>query len=48
MRSYRITRHIARILGATVASVALLGGVAAAPAHAAHGLSYTTQRAHGL
>jgi hypothetical protein len=38
MRSSRIARQIARITGGIAVSAILIGGVAAAPASAAHGV----------
>jgi hypothetical protein len=51
MRSSRIARHLARLVGGVAVSAVLIGGVAAAPASAAHGLrsaEVTTSQAHGL
>lgn len=50
MRSSRIARHITRIVGGVALSAALVGGVAAAPAWAAHGLraGSSSSQAHGL
>ena len=38
MRSSRIARHAARILGAATVSLLLVGAVGATPAHAAHNI----------
>lgn len=50
MRSSRIARQAARILGAATVSALLFGAVATTPAHAAHGVKNTTviARAHGV
>lgn len=51
MRSSRIARHTARIIGGVAVSAVLIGGVAAAPASAAHGVvapAGTTTQAHGV
>lgn len=52
MLSSRIARHIGRIAGGIAVSAVLIGGIAAAPASAAHGLKApaksTFVQAHGL
>lgn len=51
MRSSRIARKAARVLGAATVSALLLGAVATAPAQAAHGVkapTATVQFAHGV
>lgn len=55
MRSSRIARQIARITGGIAVSAILIGGVAAAPASAAHGVisdargdAKTVRLAHGV
>ncbi|WP_375425605.1 hypothetical protein [uncultured Friedmanniella sp.] len=50
MRSSRIARQAARVLGAAAVSALLLGAVSATPAHAAHGVKYVsvTSGAHGV
>ena len=50
MRSSRIVRQLVRLLGGVAVSALLIGGVAAAPAHAdAHGLRVSpSANAHGL
>lgn len=51
MRSSRIARHITRIVGGVALSAVIIGGVAAAPASAAHGVvkpTKTSTQAHGV
>jgi hypothetical protein len=48
MRSSRIARQAARILGAATLSALVLAGVAATPAHAAHGITTVSTNAHGI
>lgn len=52
MRSSRIARHVVRFVGGAAVSALLIGGVAAAPASAAHGVrkapSNIVTTAHGV